>query len=154
MPALSEYENKPHIVYWIRYPEHTDPYSEGYIGITCTPLEARIRGHKRHYSARLAPLFEERSDIEWSTLHECKNKAEAEALEYKYRPRMGIAWNARTGGNQKTTVGYNGGLDNCLFNIKVPRSLKDDFIRLAKENGSSGSRIVKDLMEAYVRENS
>tara|TARA_B100000085_G_scaffold164549_1_gene149596 strand:+ start:2648 stop:3175 length:528 start_codon:yes stop_codon:yes gene_type:complete len=79
-------------LYWIHYPEHTDPYRQGYIGLTYRP-EVRFAEHK---SGKLKSRIEKgafmdilKSDL---TLEQVKS------LEEHYRPKDFIGWNITSGG--------------------------------------------------------
>jgi predicted GIY-YIG superfamily endonuclease len=87
------------IVYWVREKQHTDIYTEGYVGITKKPLEERIREHKKNKNSSIV-AGKLRSDIEpiWSVVHEVETLEEALLLEEKYRPTQNIGWNLQKGG--------------------------------------------------------
>lgn len=85
---------KPSVVYWIHYPEHQDPYKDGYIGIT-TKLEDRITAHKRN--KRLVSKFLKGAVFE--ILFDCETLLEAASIEKQYRPEPNIGWNLNPGGD-------------------------------------------------------
>lgn len=93
-------------VYWIRLENHTDPYSEGYVGITTKkyvsqryhdhiqavrrgadhcPILARAIRKYGESSLTLETLFQ-------GTLEDCLS------LENKYRPKERVGWNVAIGG--------------------------------------------------------
>ena len=90
------------IVYWIHLPEHTDIFSEGYVGITTKSLEKRFQQHR--YQARKGGLhlinkvvrkYEEQLVVDTilvSTLDYCLD------IENKLRPEPFIGWNSAAGG--------------------------------------------------------
>lgn len=90
------------IVYWIHLPEHTDIFSEGYVGITTKSLEKRFQQHR--YQARKGGLhlinkvvrkYEEQLVVDTkivSTLDYCLD------IENKLRPEPFIGWNSSAGG--------------------------------------------------------
>lgn len=84
-------------LYWIHYPDHTFPESEGYIGIT-SDFSKRIKTHSRY--TKYAHV---KNRIDYGAvstiLHENLTKDQAEALEAKYRPEENIGWNIAKGGN-------------------------------------------------------
>ena len=82
------------VVYWIKDPEHTDPYSEGYIGTTVS-FYRRTGKHKERGMLR--------DNREITILHEKLTRDEGLELEAKYRPAPNIGWNTKSGG-YKTSV--------------------------------------------------
>jgi predicted GIY-YIG superfamily endonuclease len=89
--------DEKYYVYWYKRPTFTNPYIEGYIGIT-NNLKRRDLEHKRnkkftHFSNALK-LY---NDIERVILHECC-ALDALQLEQTYRPEKNIAWNMAAGG--------------------------------------------------------
>lgn len=90
-------------IYWYKLKEHSDPYTEGYIGIT----KNIVNRHKAHlWQAKAGKVTHFTNAIkkygEASILHEvlevCPNKDIARYLEEQYRPSEGIGWNMATGG--------------------------------------------------------
>jgi len=85
-----------HSLYWIHLNHHTDPMSEGYIGVTFSP-EKRFLHHKK---VQRVP-----SDSILSILHTGTRKHCFE-LELKYRPERGIGWNSAVGGSHGWRYGF------------------------------------------------
>ena len=133
-------------VYWIHYPDHTDPMTEGYIGITCNP-EDRFPVHRRTFTE----YFENGAVID--ILHECQEREEAYKIEADYRPLPNTGWNNYSGSikriteskPQKSTTHKNG---IKLFNLRVPIKLLADFHAQSKEMGVSTASRLKDFMES------
>jgi len=86
---------KPAVVYWIHYPEHSNPFCDGYVGIS-TNLPERITNHKRRNKHMFNRLMKG-AVIE--ILHECETLNTAAAKEIEYRPRPNIGWNLNAGGD-------------------------------------------------------
>lgn len=85
-------------VYWYRRPVHTDPYTEGYIGIT-NDMERRNLEHLRSKSiTHFTNALSKYDDISYTILHLVTTPEEALALEYTYRPDINIGWNTAIGG--------------------------------------------------------
>jgi len=90
-------------LYWIRHKDHTDPYTQGYIGIS-TRLEKRWREHQRciennnpkQLFHRLAIKAGGWDDLVCEILDETDN---AGSHEYVYRQRWYIGWNEAPGGD-------------------------------------------------------
>lgn len=84
-------------VYWIHYKEHTDPKSEGYVGITSQDPKKRFRDHgcgkNIHLRNRCKQTF-----TTLTTLHENLSLEDAKKIEREYRPQENIGWNTAIGG--------------------------------------------------------
>jgi predicted GIY-YIG superfamily endonuclease len=84
-------------LYWIHYPDQTDPKSEGYIGIT-SDFSSRMATHSKY--AKYKHIYNRIQsgaipEILWRDL----SKEEAERLEEQMRPNENIGWNLAKGGN-------------------------------------------------------
>lgn len=87
------------IVYWIGEKEHSDLYTQGYIGITKKALKERVREHKKNKgNSIVAGKLRNHADLIWSVIHEVSSLEEALALEANYRPKQNIGWNLQRGG--------------------------------------------------------
>lgn len=95
-------------LYWYHLDTQTDPYIEGYIGIT-NDLNRRHKEHK--YSAnkrnktylcthftKAINLYGGIDNLTKDILHTCDTYEEVISLEYKYRPTLSIGWNIAVGG--------------------------------------------------------
>jgi len=85
-------------LYWIHYPNHTCPKTEGYIGVSVNPLK-RFKYHgslKYNDNSRLYRSIE-KGAIQ-SILFECSSEYFAYLLEENLRPTDGIGWNIQSGG--------------------------------------------------------
>jgi predicted GIY-YIG superfamily endonuclease len=96
---LSE-RGKTYYVYWIKCVEHSDIFSEGYVGISCNPKE-RMRAHKKN--KKDSPLRNAILKYGWDNLTKViinseLSLEEALTLERKFRPAERIGWNLQTGG--------------------------------------------------------
>lgn len=106
-----------YIIYWYHLTGvHTDPYTEGYIGVT----NNEQRRHKEHIlnskdASNKLHLYNAIRKHTWSNiskviLHELDNYAEASEIEYLYRTEPNIGWNTAIGGylniaeHQKTPI--------------------------------------------------
>lgn len=83
-----------YIVYWIKKPYHSDPYTQGYVGITKN-FEQRKMAHaqSRLIGRRL------KNGAKFEVLYADLSKEEACLIEEKYRPEELIGWNINKGGN-------------------------------------------------------
>lgn len=86
-------------VYWIKTKDHTDPKSEGYIGITSQSIEKRFEEHKTNSNNENIKQHCNQENIEITCLHNNLTKQEALLLEKQYRPDWYIGWNIAIGGN-------------------------------------------------------
>lgn len=77
------------VLYWLRLPEHTDMFSEGYIGVAQN-INNRIKSHKH----RLKELWDKIvvQQLVVSTSDYCFD------LEKQLRPARNIGWNKSPGG--------------------------------------------------------
>lgn len=117
-----------HIVYWYHLAAHNDPYSEGYVGVTCQPtirhichLNGRRGGSKVLYQA----FRKYGEDQVIKTILHRTTKIEAYALEQKYRPTDRIGWNITAGGGlPPDTTGRKDSLEVCLRRAASVRKAK------------------------------
>lgn len=82
-------------LYWIHYPDHTDPYCDGYVGITKN-LDNRIKDHKStnpHIRNRI------NKGAVVDVLAENLTYEQACSMEFQYRQSENIGWNIAVGGN-------------------------------------------------------
>ena len=86
-------------IYWIKYPEHTDPYQEGYIGLTSQTVEKRLLEHKHNRKNKLLSNRCKKELIQTVCLHDNLIESEARIIEEKYRPLENIGWNINKGGD-------------------------------------------------------
>lgn len=86
-------------LYWIKYPEHQDPQSEGYIGITSQTIEKRFADHKHNNKNKHLKNRCRQENVEIVCLKDNLEKEEARLLEEKYRPLENIGWNINKGGD-------------------------------------------------------
>jgi hypothetical protein len=79
-----------HSVYWLHLPEHTDPFTQGYVGITY-----RKNRQKEHRDNRRFP-----AGHIFTVLAENLTRFEAAKLEWEHRKQRHIGWNTKTGGGK------------------------------------------------------
>jgi len=86
---------KKAVVYWIHYPDHTDPTQDGYIGIS-TQVGIRFRNHMRN-NAHMRNRVNKGAVL--TILHDVETLEEAAQVEKTYRPHENIGWNTNAGGD-------------------------------------------------------
>lgn len=77
------------VIYWVRLPEHTDIYTQGYVGVTPN-FAKRMREHKHRFKAIWDQVVMETILI--------AEAAYCYAIEKKLRPGRNIGWNKSIGG--------------------------------------------------------
>lgn len=86
-------------LYWIKYPNYTNPNTEGYIGITSQTIHKRFTDHKSNTKNKLLSNRCKKEIVEIVCLHEGLSKEQAKFLEEFYRPYENIGWNMNKGGD-------------------------------------------------------
>jgi predicted GIY-YIG superfamily endonuclease len=86
-------------VYWIKYPQHINPKTEGYIGITSQSIQKRFTEHKSNTKNRLLANRCKKENVELVCLHENLSKEQARQIEEEYRPVENVGWNINKGGD-------------------------------------------------------
>ena len=89
-------------IYWIHQTNHTDPYTEGYVGLSNQP-DKRFKAHTTKTAQVGSKYLRELSDsdkalLSHTILAECSSLEQARELELKYRPLPHIGWNIKRGG--------------------------------------------------------
>lgn len=95
-------------VYWVHLPQHTDMFTQGYVGVTSKTAKERFAGHRRE--------AESRKEYERYHFSRAINKYGADNLivdtiviasasycydlEFKLRPEANIGWNMAPGGQR------------------------------------------------------
>lgn len=100
-------------VYWIHLPEHTDMFTEGYIGVTKNTARSRFCGHlqsaysEKGWNYRISGVIRKyngREGLIVETLVVC-DEDYAYDLENKLRPKERIGWNLAIGGTKSGNYG-------------------------------------------------
>lgn len=89
-------------LYWIHYSDHTDPHTEGYIGVSKYP-EKRFKAHSHPEYNNNQHLYRaiHGKGCEMTILEEFSTPEEAYAKEEEYRPHDHIGFNIIPGGGVK-----------------------------------------------------
>lgn len=82
-------------LYWLRLAEHTDVFSQGYVGVA-KDLNKRLRAHKHRFKAIWASIIA--SPLVIGSEDYCFN------LEKKLRPTRRIGWNRSAGGYRNNAM--------------------------------------------------
>ena len=99
-------------VYWIRKKEHTDIFTQGYVGITAKTVESRYKRHRENANCNnpidnilyKAMLKYGSDNLVVSAVVECSYEY-ASDLEKKLRPTRYIGWNIAIGGANPSRLG-------------------------------------------------
>lgn len=86
-------------LYWIKYPEHHNPQTEGYIGITSQTIEKRFNNHKHNNKNPHLKNRCRQENVIIVCLHDNLSREESQKLEEQYRPYENIGWNINKGGD-------------------------------------------------------
>lgn len=145
-------ENHEASVYWIHLDVHTDPESEGYIGVSKNPT-SRIATHLRraekgnHHNINLIETVKTcgknsmKSQILFSgTEAECYNK------ELLLRPTKNIGWNITEGGRMGAGAPY--GVPKNREKLNAKKAEREKIERERNDRISSGIPTAEDL--AYI----
>ena len=87
------------VVYWIHHPNHTDMFTQGYIGVSKNTKKRWLDHHKRTGNAHLLHAIKKYG---WDNLIKevllMADKAYCLLMETKIRPEDKIGWNITKGG--------------------------------------------------------
>lgn len=129
-------------VYWYKRPIQTNPYTEGYIGIT-NNMKRRDLEHRRNKTiSHFTNALKLYNDISYQILHTNITKEEALELEYSYRPDTNIGWNSAIGG------------EDTLKSFIVPIMLyhESDYTKLYKFSSITEAANTLQLSESRLRQ--
>lgn len=130
-------------VYWIHLPEHTNIFTQGYVGYTNKTVEQRWKGHKKESRAARSLNYPVYNAIRKygdaliiSTVLEgaedyCSN------LEFKLRPEVKIGWNLHVGGNK----GFMGSTHSNEAKAKISAKGRGRVFSEAHKNNLSASQV-------------
>ena len=91
-------------IYWIRYDHHTDPLTEGYIGVSKYP-DRRMKYHGDAKSQNNSILYRAlKKGATQEVLYSYDIKEDAYAMEVEMRPHAKIGWNIIPGGDSLPPV--------------------------------------------------
>ena len=140
--------NESHYVYWIRTENHTDPYTEGYIGVSAHPA-LRLKDHMKNNKH-----FFEDPTSGMEILHEFNTQKECFEIEKKYRPSRNIGWNKAKGGSGKVVKLECDSSDDkgSVINFRTSPELKKAFMELCKKQNSTATTRFNDYMRRMVEE--
>jgi hypothetical protein len=95
-------------VYWIHLPDHTDMYSQGYVGVSNNPTR-RLQEHKNSKDNKhLSRALTKYSDSVLQTVIFNGDSESCYLYEEQLRPTTNIGWNINKGGaNPPSRLGWN-----------------------------------------------
>jgi len=116
------------VVYWIHKPEHTDMFTQGYIGVTKRKALARWREHLRskHRPELKIYLALAKYDTLVFDVIVIGTREYCQQIEVSLRPEPNIGWNTAMGGDDNCTLA--GGISNKQRWAEI---LKNDPIKQA-----------------------
>ena len=123
-------------LYWIHYAEHTDPMSQGYIGVTVNPPK-RLKTHSTGKNKRLA--YGIANGATMTILSEYTVRDDALTEERRMRPEKTIGWNLVEGGGDPPKDAWNRGLKGRQRNHNTT----------GLEKGRGWNRGTKGVMKAW-----
>jgi hypothetical protein len=139
-------------VYWIHHPEHTDMFTQGYIGITKN-IAKRFECHKnrpanKHFKRAIKKYG-------WDNLVKeillVSDRVYCYLIESQLRPKEYIGWNINKGGGFLPETPWNKGIKLNEKQLKKQFSLAE----FVKENGAwnKGKTILPHVREAVIKHN-
>ena len=149
-------------VYWIHLPEHTDLFSEGYVGVTTKSAKDRFQEHvvastlnkKKHLKVSNAIRKYRPENLIVETLIICDIEYALD-LESKLRPRCEIGWNISPGGSKppvrKGPMGPDFSKRLSERNTGVPKSEETKRKISEKLTGTKLPQAVKNKISESVR---
>lgn len=154
---LSEANN--YCMYWLHSPKHTDPFCEGYVGITRN-FKERMKAHKKNKKKQ--PIVDAIKKYGWENIQKTilvntLTLNEALYLEAYYRPNEGIGWNCQKGGELGVEPSWYSNKDNKLKHSLNTSSATKKGIRLNDTTEARSQRaklnhlLHKDAYKAAVK---
>lgn len=130
------------IIYWIRRPEHTDIFKEGYVGVTARDLEDRIADHvrasngngKSAYAVHRAIKSIGIDNLVYSTVLIAEEDY-CYDVEHKLRPQKRIGWNIAEDGSKPPS----------RKGVKLPQEEKDRISKIWKGKKRSPESVQKSV---------
>ena len=102
---LGQDKQKPgsSVVYWVRRPEYTDIFTQGYVGISSQPVRMRWEDHLRGKNGRngiLKNALRGGKDVVFEVVLVADSREYCEHIEELLRPDEYIGWNICKGGGK------------------------------------------------------
>ena len=95
-------KEQKHYVYWVHEDFHTDPKTEGYVGVSVDPKRRlsnhRYEGTSEECANYLLRCDDARTKPNQPIIAEFDDRAAALAFEKELRPERGVGWNHAAGG--------------------------------------------------------
>jgi hypothetical protein len=86
-------------LYWIRLPEHTDIFTEGYVGITKNNVKRRwIQHFEKRKNNIVKRILESEQHLIFQVMLYADTRQYCESIEKALRPLKNIGWNVAPGG--------------------------------------------------------
>lgn len=151
-------ETKNYKIYWIRECHHTDPYTEGYIGLTSQSIEKRFSDHKYNTKNKHLRNRCRQNVVGIVLLEENMDRDSVRIRENHYRPLPNIGWNINPGGDMPPSRLGKVGITTTLIGDNRTDKQKEASRKHSermKGNNSSGKRkykVITNLCCLYCNE--
>jgi hypothetical protein len=123
-------------IYWVHLPHHTNPLTEGYIGLSKN-VRLRKNNHRHNPYNKIMEEMSHRKDVIWDVLHTDLDRHWGLMIENYYRPSDDIGWNLQRGGynhgcNHRNRTDYH---RNVVNEYKTKPFYIDDMEFPSKQSG-------------------
>jgi hypothetical protein len=139
-------------VYWIHHPEHTDMFTQGYIGIT-KDITNRFESHKnrpanKHFKRAIKKYG-------WDNLVKeillVSDRVYCYLIESQLRPKEYIGWNINKGGGFLPEIPWNKGIK--LNEEQLKKQFKIGELTKGKPAHNKGKPMLPHVKEALLKHN-
>lgn len=143
--------NENYKIYWAHLPEHTNPMTEGYIGITKKRIERRKSEHNRDSKNNSNKTFHRAirkygDKIVWEVLEDNYSEFTVKLFECFIRPERNIGWNIAIGGTGGNNVIWDEEMRKKCSELKLGKKLSDEH-----RNNMSISRKGKKQSDEHIK---
>lgn len=142
------------VVYWIHLPEHTDMFSQGYVGVCCKDAQHRFKAHKKAAEANSSNVVH-RAIRKYKDLIVIDTLLEGSSeycydIENKLRSSINIGWNMAVGGRVPHGMPHTQEVKDKISNIRKNFS-PEKKARLALTNGMRGKKHTPEAREKVIK---
>ena len=136
------------VVYWIHLPEHTDYYTEGYIGVTNNPSR-RWQDHKttaasgRHPNNLLTNIINKYGDTLVYDVIFGGTRDQCFSYEKELRPSASIGWNLMSGGI------FGDITEDGLTRLRASHVKRSEKAKMKREKQQAQKQLHKQVTKAF-----